>query len=106
MIALPKPSIARWPADGAVALVFAAALVALRAPNADAQESLTYARALTTWIAVPATPGYEDQATSRIQAATRGFTRDALGNLVRRTGSGKPRRVIACGIDEVGYAVS
>jgi putative aminopeptidase FrvX len=106
MIALPKPSIARWPVEGSIALAIAASLAAFLASTARAQESLTYARALTTWIAIPATPGYEEQATSRILAATRGFTRDALGNLVRRTGSGKPRRVIACGIDEVGYAVS
>jgi putative aminopeptidase FrvX len=107
MTALPKPSIARSPVDVRVALgAIATALLASIAQTARAQESLTYARALTTWIAIPATPGYEDQATSRIQSATRGFTRDALGNLVRRTGSGKPRRVIACGIDEVGYAVS
>jgi len=107
MIALPKPSIARSPVERRVALV--AAIVALTiaiAGPARAQESLTYARALTTWIAVPATPGYESQATSRIHSATRGFTRDAMGNLVRRVGSGKPRRVLACGIDEVGYAVS
>ena len=73
---------------------------------ARAQDTLTYAGALTTWIALPATPGYEDQATSRIVSATRGFSRDAQGNLVRRLGSGSPRRVLACGIDEVGYAVS
>lgn len=104
---MPKPSIARSPVDGRVALFAAATtLLALLPPTVRGQEPLTYTRALTTWIAVPATPGYEDQATSRIQSAARGFTRDALGNLVKRTGSGRPRRVLACGIDEVGYAVS
>ncbi|HEY2377055.1 MAG TPA: M20/M25/M40 family metallo-hydrolase [Gemmatimonadaceae bacterium] len=102
---MPKPSIARLPADGC-ALLFAAALTTTLAAPSHAQDKLTYAHALTTWIAVPATPGNEDQATGRIQSATRGFARDALGNLVRRVGSGKPRRVLACGIDEVGYAVS
>ena len=106
MIALPKPSIARLPVDLRVVLALATALFASSARSAHAQEVLTYARALTTWIAIPATPGYEDQAISRIQSATHNFTRDAMGNLVRRTGSGKPRRVLACGIDEVGYAVS
>lgn len=80
--------------------------LAAAAPAVRAQDTLTYARALTTWITVPATPGYEEQATERIISATRGFTRDAQGNIVRRLGSGSPRRVIACGIDEVGYAVS
>jgi putative aminopeptidase FrvX len=105
MIALPMISIARSAADRRFAaglLVFAAGV----APAARAQDTLPYARAVTTWITVPATPGYEEQATDRIMSATRGFTRDAQGNLVRRVGSGTPRRVIACGIDEVGYAVS
>src|SRR5436305_8478429 len=101
--ALPKPSIARWTAD--IAAVLFAILSAAPAPAA-AQDTTTFARVLTSWIAVPATPGYEDQATSRIASATRGFSRDNMGNLVRRVGSGSPRRVIACGIDEVGYAVS
>src|SRR5690242_4384781 len=106
MIALPKPSIARSADARAVLCSALAALSMLLAPVARAQESLTYARALTTWIALPATPGFEDQALGRIESATRGFSRDAQGNLVRRMGSGSPRRVLACGIDEVGYAVS
>ena len=96
---MPKTSIAR-------SICSALVLATVVAPIARAQDTLTFARALTTWIALPATPGFEDQATSRIVSATRGFSRDALGNLVRRVGSGKPRRVLACGIDEVGYAVS
>ena len=106
MIALPKPSIARWIPDASLPLVAGIASLLVPRAAARAQDTLTYARALTTWIALPATPGYEDQATSRIVSATRGFTRDAQGNLVRRLGSGSPRRVLACGIDEVGYAVS
>ena len=92
---MPKPSIARWTAD--IAAVLFAILSAAPAPAA-AQDTTTFARVLTSWIAVPATPGYEDQATSRIASATRGFSRDNMGNLVRRVGSGSPRRVIACGI--------
>jgi len=99
---LPKPSIARWISESGVAVLIAV----VAAVSAPAQDSIPYARALTTWIALPATPGYEDQATSRILSATRGFAKDGLGNLVRRVGSGSPRRVLACGIDEVGYAVS
>ena len=117
MIALSKPSIARWIAEvrvsppvlsagPLVALLALLALLATTATTVRAQDTLTYARALTSWIALPATPGYEEQATSRIASATRGFSRDAQGNLVRRVGSGSPRRVLACGIDEVGYAVS
>jgi len=100
---LSKPSIARWISELFPALLLAAG--AVMSP-ARAQDSIPYARALTTWIALPAMSGYEDQATSRILSAARGFTKDAQGNLVRRTGSGSPRRVLACGIDEAGYAVS
>ncbi|HUQ41199.1 MAG TPA: M20/M25/M40 family metallo-hydrolase [Candidatus Limnocylindrales bacterium] len=53
-----------------------------------------------------AAPGYERIATDRILAATSGWTRDRAGNLMKRSGSGSPRRVIACGIDETGYVVS
>lgn len=107
MIALSKPSIARCTADVRRWIQIASCAAAIVLPRAArAQDSLSYTRALTTWISLPATPGYEDQATSRIASATRGFTRDAQGNLVRRVGSGSPRRVLACGIDEVGYAVS
>ena len=98
-------SIARWVADRGLAAAVATGALAV-AHAARAQDTLPYARALATWITVPATPGYEEQATDRIMSAARGFTRDAQGNLVRRVGSGTPRRVLACGIDEVGYAVS
>lgn len=103
---MPKPSIVRWTVDLRLLAGALSAVLLGIAPRANAQDTLTYARALTSWIAVPATPGYEDQATSRIVAVSRGFTRDEMGNLVRRIGSGSPRRVLACGIDEVGYAVS
>src|SRR6185295_2690544 len=37
--------------------------------------------------------------------ASPGWTRDAMGNLLRVSGSGTPLRVVACGLDDVGYAV-
>ncbi|MDE3127683.1 MAG: M20/M25/M40 family metallo-hydrolase, partial [Gemmatimonadota bacterium] len=39
-------------------------------------------------------------------AADRGWTRDALGNLVKTAGHGAPLRVLACGLDAPAYAVS
>ena len=90
-----------------VAASIAAILGIMASPApAAAQDSSTYTAALATWISLPANPGYEELATARILSATRGFVRDGMGNLVRRLGSGSPRRVIACGLDEVGYAVS
>jgi putative aminopeptidase FrvX len=65
-----------------------------------------YSKAVATWITLIATPGYERLATERILSATRGWTRDRTGNLMKRVGEGSPRRVLACGIDETGYAVS
>lgn len=39
-------------------------------------------------------------------SATSGWARDGVGNLVKRIGEGAPKRVVACGLDESGYAVS
>lgn len=65
-----------------------------------------YARAVATWISLIASPGSERIATDRILSATSGWTRDRTGNLVKRSGEGSPRRVLACGLDESGYVVS
>ncbi len=35
-----------------------------------------------------------------------GWKRDVLGNLILRKGSGSPRRVVACGLDRPGFAVT
>ena len=45
-------------------------------------------------------------ATDLITAAMPGWRRDALGNLMLRQGSGSPRRVVACGLDRPGFAVT
>jgi len=86
-----------------------AALMLLVLPLiAGAQDSTAgpYARAVATWMSLIATPGRERAATERIMTASRVWDRDQNGNLIRRRGDGSPRRVIACGIDETGYAVS
>lgn len=59
------------------------------------------------WIAMIAPPGAEDQVTAAL-ARTLGpsWTVDRFGNLVKRVGSGSPRRVVACGLDVPSYAVS
>ena len=64
------------------------------------------AKALRSWIAVDAPPGWEHVATNVIMSAMPGWRRDALGNLVIRKGSGSPRRVVACGLDRPGFAVT
>jgi putative aminopeptidase FrvX len=64
------------------------------------------AAALRSWIALDAPPGWEHLATDQILKAMPGWRRDALGNLILRQGNGSPRRVVACGLDRVGFAVT
>jgi len=64
------------------------------------------AKALRSWIAVDAPPGWEQLATDRILQAMPGWQRDALGNLILKQGSGSPRRVVACALDRPGFAVT
>lgn len=77
---------------------------------ARAQEPLapdtTTLPALESWIALDAAPGREQNATAIIERAIPGWQRDALGNLVMRRGSGSPRRVVACALDEPAFVVS
>jgi putative aminopeptidase len=69
----------------------------------DADQALA---ALRSWIALDAPPGWEHLATDRILKAMPGWRRDALGNLILKQGSGSPRRVVACGLDRAGFAVT
>jgi putative aminopeptidase len=71
-----------------------------------AQNGSESSTALRRWIALDAPPGWEHLATETIQQAMAGWKRDTLGNLVLRKGSGSPRRVIACGLDRPGFAVT
>ncbi len=71
---------------------------------ATAQQNAT-ANALASWIALDSPPGDERDALSIIRRDQR-WEEDAQGNLIKRVGTGRPRRVIACGIDRVGYVVS
>jgi putative aminopeptidase FrvX len=64
------------------------------------------AEAISRWISLPAPAGSEDIAGARLKAALPGWTRDAVGNLIRHVGSGAPRRVIACALDVSSYVVS
>jgi putative aminopeptidase FrvX len=63
-------------------------------------------KALSTWIALDAPPGWEHIATDNVMKTMPGWTRDSSGNLMMRKGSGAPRRVIACPIDRAGFAVT
>jgi putative aminopeptidase len=62
--------------------------------------------AIATWIAIDAPTGREHYATDIIRRELQGWTRDRVGNLVMRRGSGNPRRVVACPLDQASYVVS
>lgn len=62
--------------------------------------------ALASWIAFAAPPGAEEAAAAALTQALPGWTADRWGNLMRRVGSGTPRRVVACAMDQSAYVVS
>src|SRR5215813_11519921 len=72
----------------------------------DGSDVQSDAKALRSWIAFDAPPGWEHLATDRIRKAMPGWRRDDLGNLVLKQGSGSPRRVVACALDRPGFAVT
>jgi putative aminopeptidase len=76
------------------------------AVSQDGRDNESDAKALRSWIALDAPPGWEHLATAPILQAMPGWRRDALGNLMLRQGSGSPRRVVACGLDRPGFAVT
>lgn len=86
----------RW-ALSAVAMTMLASTAASQRRAVDA---------IATWIALDAPTGREYHATDIIRRELPGWTRDATGNLIARRGSGSPRRVVACPLDQASYAVS
>lgn len=78
-------------------------LASLLASSAGAQAT---ADAIASWIAFEAPPGHEAAAANALGTALPGWTADRWGNLVRRVGSGTPRRVVACAMDQSAYVVS
>lgn len=88
-------------------LLSALVLLALLFPiTVAAQDRSGDAKILRSWIALDAPPGWEHVATDVILKSMPGWHRDALGNLIMRKGSGSPRRVVACGLDRPGFAVT
>jgi putative aminopeptidase FrvX len=101
---LPRISSSRWGAELRRALMLLSAPALLGAQ--DSSTAGPYVSAVATWISLITTPGNEHLASERITASGAGWTRDAMGNLVKRVGEGSPRRAVACGLDETGYVVS
>lgn len=87
----------------------AAALAAILAPATAATQSAGRPpgqSALASWLALDAPAAHERLATDVIQGTMDGWERDDFGSLVMRRGSGPPLRVVACGLDRPGYAVT
>lgn len=61
---------------------------------------------LASWVALDAPTGHEHWATDALQVAYGGWQKDRYGNLIKSVGEGSPHRVVACGLDSYGYAVS
>ena len=61
---------------------------------------------LPQWIGLIAAPGHEQAATRAIIRTSPTWRPGPLGTLVSRSGSGSPRRVIACSLDLPAFAVS
>jgi len=94
------------PANRVKTLLWATTLLLVFSLDVVAQNGVHTAEALSNWIALDAPPGWEHVATDQIMRAMPGWKRDVLGNLVLRKGSGSPRRVVACGLDRPGFAVT
>lgn len=96
-----------------VALLAAACCAAsapLRAqstPPADAKAAdAAVAESVARWITLAAPPSGEAHALNALRPVLPGWTRDNMGNLVKRVGSGSPRRMIACAMDVPAFVVS
>jgi len=101
-----RRSIARCSlASAASWLWWPVALAGAQADRAAGAGPSSYADGVAQWIALPAATGHERAAMDIIASSLSGWTLDPAGNLIARRGSGSPRRVVACGLDEAAYVV-
>src|SRR5690348_9689109 len=80
--------------------------VLLAAPAAAAAQAPPLRTVLPQWLGLMAAPGHEQVAMKAIMRTSPSWRPGPLGTLVSRSGSGSPRRVIACSLDLPAYAVS
>lgn len=83
-----------------------AACSLLPVSGVHAQRARPVLNALTSWQELDAPVGHEAMAADLLLRALPGWRRDDSGNLVLRRGEGRPRRVVACAIDQPGYAAT
>jgi putative aminopeptidase FrvX len=85
----------------ALSAIFAVSLLAA----SPAPEQTSAADLAARLSAMSAVTGYEQRMVDTMLALLPGAKRDRAGNAVLVLGSGEPRRLIACPLDEPGYAV-
>jgi putative aminopeptidase FrvX len=74
---------------------------------AQAPGDSTMLKVSSEWIRLLAPPGSEDQTAATVaKRLGSSWSVDRFGNVVKRVGSGTPRRVVACGLDFPSYVVS
>ncbi len=86
--------------------VLIALLALLAVPSTAPAQAPPLGAVLPQWIGLIAAPGYEQAATKAIMRTSPTWQAGPLGTLVSRSGSGSPRRVIACSLDLPAFAVS
>ncbi len=74
--------------------------------SASAASDGALAESVARWIALAAPPSGESHALDALKPLLPGWTRDNMGNLVRRVGRGSPRRMVACAMDVPAFVVS
>jgi putative aminopeptidase FrvX len=64
------------------------------------------AATIAAWLHLDAPPGGEQRALVALRGTLPSWSADVFGNLVKKVGSGAPRRVVACAMDVPGFVVS
>ena len=89
----------------AIATLLVTPLATLAAQRADRDDAVS--AAVAAWIHLDAPTGVEELAHPALRAVLgAGWAADRMGNLVKRVGSGLPRRVLACAMDVPSFNVS
>lgn len=81
------------------------ALLSVAVPVASAQEPAPLDALARRLAAMTAVSGYEQRVADSVLTMLPGATRDRAGNVILALGSGEPRSLIACPLDEPGFVV-
>ncbi|MFN8653617.1 MAG: hypothetical protein U0133_17060 [Gemmatimonadales bacterium] len=88
-----------------VPAILSLACLALAVVPAQAQEPAPLDVLARRLAAMTAVSGYEQRMADTLVSLLRGATRDRAGNVILTLGSGEPRSLIACPMDEPGFVI-